>query len=177
MDACVSSALNGGGCSRRLNRLCQGFPVSGNNTGNLSAISARDLTVSGEKHRIKQRLYPVEVTARGSGTANSGQIIREFRSNCTDSPGSISSVPWEPLTRYIWPQGRLAAPGNASALFQYVPLQNALTGSQRLTTNLSCIVRQLCSNYAAALERSRAFCGPIDRISDFCRDLKDDTSL
>src|ERR1039457_3971765 len=37
--------LNGGGCSRRLNRLCQGFPVSGNNTGNLSAFSARDLTV------------------------------------------------------------------------------------------------------------------------------------
>jgi hypothetical protein len=25
---------------------------------------ARDLTVSGEKHRIKQRFYPVEVTAR-----------------------------------------------------------------------------------------------------------------
>jgi hypothetical protein len=88
--------LGGGGCSRRLNRLCQGFPVSGNYTGNLSAFSARDLTVSGEKHRIKQRFYPVEVTARGSGTANSGQIIREFRSNCRDSPGSISRVPCLP---------------------------------------------------------------------------------
>src|SRR5450759_4170964 len=88
--------VNGGGCSRRLNHLCQGFPVSGNYTGNLSAFSARDLTVSGEKHRIKQRFYPVEVTARGSGTANSGQIIREFRSNCRDSPGSISRVPCLP---------------------------------------------------------------------------------
>jgi hypothetical protein len=52
------------------------------------------------------------------------------------SLGSMTiSIAGNPLTRYIWPQGNLtalAAPGNASALFQYVPLQNALTGSQRL---------------------------------------------
>src|SRR5450759_73562 len=81
----ADARLGGGGCSRRLNRLCQQFPVSGNNTGNLSAFSARDLTVSGKKHRIKLRFYHVEMTARGSGTGNSGQVIREFRSNCTDS--------------------------------------------------------------------------------------------
>lgn len=88
----ADARLGGGGCSRRLNRLCQQFPVSGNDTGNLSAFSARDLTVGGKKHRIKPRFYPVEMTARGSGTGNSGQVIREFRSNCR-IPGSISSIP------------------------------------------------------------------------------------